>query len=188
MKAGFFAALTLILTACVQAPTPEHKLIEWGWDTPRLQHIEAVLPAAQNLPFDGMVIDVETPLDGRGISWTLFGDKPIDEETLDTLADDYAKLNWGRLTDNFLRLTVFPANVGWFEDWSTMEANATAWARLARQLGFAGIMLDSSTRKYAFSSMPLRPIRKAGLSMTTRSKLPSAASASWMRSKAASPG
>jgi hypothetical protein len=60
----------------------------------------------------------------------------------------YADLPWGRLTDNFLRLTVHPANIDWFDDdlppfdWDVVNSNAEAWARFAQRLGFVGIMLD----------------------------------------------
>lgn len=124
-------------------PVAEHKLIEWGWDTPRLQDFAAALPAAQLLAFDGAVIDVKTPLDGRGLSWTLFTNKPTDIDVLDALEHDYGRLNWGRMNNNFLRLTVFPADIDWFGDWTYVNSNASAWAYLAGRLGFVGIVLDT---------------------------------------------
>lgn len=135
----------VLLNACTPAaPTREsRKLIEWGWNTPKLQQMATVLSSAQNLPFDGAIVDVESPLDGRGLSWTLFGRQSLDQTVLDTLAAEYTDLAWGRFTDNFLRLTIFPADVDWFDgDWSIVNDNARQWAKLAHDLGFVGIMLD----------------------------------------------
>lgn len=142
-----FLWILLALPAC-ESPRDSRRLIEWGWDTPKLQQFGAVLAQAQTLPFDGAIVDVETLLDVRGLSWTLFGSQPVDQAVLDELAAQYAHLPWGRLTDNFLRLTVHPADIDWFDDdlppfhWVTVNNNAEAWARLTRELGFVGIMLD----------------------------------------------
>src|SRR5215207_9220918 len=140
MKAVLIAIF--LLSACAPDLRRERRLIEWGWHTPRLQHVEAALESARRLPFKGLVVDVETPLDARGLSWTLFGSEAVDQTTLDLLAADYGDLEWGRLTDNFLRLTAYPADVDWFDDWTTLEANVQAWAHLARELGFVGVMFD----------------------------------------------
>jgi hypothetical protein len=137
-------AILTIFTACSSPPTQREsrRLIEWGWNTPRLQKIGAVLEQAQTLPFDGVVLDVESPGDERGLAWALFGRQSVDHAALDALVAQYADLPWGRLTDNFLRLTIFPADVGWYEDWQVIYANAEAWAHFARELGMVGIMLD----------------------------------------------
>jgi hypothetical protein len=138
-------AFLILLAACIPtSPTREsRKLIEWGWDTPKLQQLSAVLPNAQILPFDGVIMDVDSPLDGRGLSWALFGRQPVEQGVFDSIAAEYANLVWGRLTDNFLRLTIFPADVDWFEgDWGIVNENARKWAHLADELGFVGILLD----------------------------------------------
>lgn len=139
-----FIVLLLLFTACTPEPPirESRKLIEWGWDTPKLQQMASVLPNVQTLPFDGVIVDVESPLDSRGLSWTLFGNQPVDSMFLSSLAEEYADLEWGRLTDNFLRLNAHPANVDWFDDWAIIESNGEQWARLARELGFVGIMFD----------------------------------------------
>jgi len=140
-----FIVLLILVTACSSLPPTREsrKLIEWGWDTPRLQQMAAVLPNAQSLPFDGVVVDIESPLDSRGLSWTLFGNQNVDSAVLAALAEEYADLPWGRFTDNFLRLNVHPANVDWFDDnWAVIERNGEQWARLAHELGFVGIMFD----------------------------------------------
>lgn len=142
-------AFFLILLSA-SAPTPatceSRKLIEWGWDTPSLQEMPPLLPNAQALPFDGAVFDVDTPLHGVGLSWTLFGRQALEQQTLDALAAEYRNLEWGRMTDNFLRLTVFPADIDWFDEqapgWDVIYENARLWSRLAHELGFVGVVLD----------------------------------------------
>lgn len=142
-RAGCWLALLLCCSCAVASgPAADAKLIDWGWGTPRLQQMPAYIDAAQATPFDGAVVDVETDLDPRGLSWTVFGNQSLDRDHLATLADEYGDLEWGRYTHNFLRLTVHPADVGWFDDWQTINDNAEAWATLAHELGFVGVMLD----------------------------------------------
>ncbi len=119
-----------------------HRLIEWGWDTPRLQEIATVLPRAQVLPFDGLVLDVATPLDGRGLSWQLFSQQSFTAATVQDLTAEYGDLAWGRLTDNFLRLTLYPTDLDLLGDWQITLANLEQWADLTHALGFRGIMFD----------------------------------------------
>jgi hypothetical protein len=153
----FLLMLTALAAGCTSL-RDSRRLIEWGWDTPKLQQFGAFLAQAQTLPFDGAIVDVESPLDERGLSWTLFGSQPVDQSVLDDLAAQYADLPWGRLTDNFLRLTVHPADLDWFEDWQVINRNAEAWARFARELGFVGIMLDveqySEAHLFEYSQQP----------------------------------
>lgn len=57
------------------------------------------------------------------------------------------KIQWGRLTDNFLWMTTFAdhRNPHWFDDegWETLLHNARLAARIAKQIGFKGIILDA---------------------------------------------
>jgi hypothetical protein len=124
-------------------PRSEKRVLEWGWNTPRLQAIPQYADQLENLPFDGAIFDIATPADTRGLSWTLFGDQPVDQTLLGEIADQLNDFKWGRLTDNFLRVNFSPSNVDWFDDFSTILNNFEAIARLAKQLGFKGIMLDT---------------------------------------------
>jgi hypothetical protein len=124
-------------------PHSEKRVLEWGWHTPDLQDIPQYLETAQNLPFDGLIFDIATPEDTRGLAWTLYGNNPVDRLMLDTLATQFADFKWGRLTDNFLRVNFSPANVDWFDDYSVILNNLTAVAGFAKEIGFRGIMLDT---------------------------------------------
>jgi hypothetical protein len=121
------------------------RLLEFGWKTPLLQAIPQVIDVAQTLPFDGLLFDIETPNHIRGLSWTVFGNQRVDQAALDQIAADLAGFGWGRLTDNFIRINVNyePGVVDWFDDFDAILYNAEALARLANQLGFAGLMIDT---------------------------------------------
>jgi hypothetical protein len=138
-----FAMIALVACRATSAP-PDPKLIEWGWGTPFLQDMPNFLTQIQTLPFDGAIIDIATPADGRGLSWTLFSAPPVPQSTWETLARDYSQIAWGRYTDNFLRMTVYPpADLNWGDDWTPIYQNAEGLARLAQELGFQGILLDT---------------------------------------------
>ncbi|MBZ0276399.1 MAG: hypothetical protein K8I60_09650 [Anaerolineae bacterium] len=124
-------------------PRSQTRLIELGWDTPFLQDMPAIVDEIQSLPFDGIVLDIASPVNETGLSWTLFGDDPVDTDQLDALTVDFAGFDWGHLTDNFLRLNLNPGNIDWFDDYSVALHNIELLAKLAHDLGFAGIMFDT---------------------------------------------
>lgn len=149
----FCASLLIALTATylfinyIYYPAPtaarsQKRLLEWGWNTPRLQAVPQYIDAAQNTPFDGVIFDIETPADTRGLSWTIFYTERVDQGALDQLAIDLDTIEWGRLTDNFLRVNAY-TTLDWFDDYEITLGNLEAVARLANQLGFRGIMLDT---------------------------------------------
>jgi hypothetical protein len=119
------------------------RVLEWGWHTPRLQDIPQYIDVAQTLPFDGLILDMATPDNSNGLSWTLFGDQRVDQSLLSGLENELTDLKWGRLTDNFLQVNVAPANVDWFDDFDAILYNFESIAGLAKRLGFKGIMLDT---------------------------------------------
>ena len=124
-------------------PRSQKRLLEWGWHTPRLQNIPQYIGKAQSLPFDGLIFDIATPHDSRGLAWTLFGDKTVVVAELTGLSRQFSDFDWGKLTDNFLRVNIFPANVDWHEDFDNILWNLESVAKLAHDLGFRGIMLDT---------------------------------------------
>lgn len=143
MLAAIYVFITYVYYPAPSLPRSEKRLLEWGWHTPRLQDIPQYIDIAQSLPFDGLVIDIVTPRDRRGLAWTIFGDNPVDNSELEILSTEFSGFNWGRLTDNFLRVNVFPADVDWFEDFDTILLNLEAVAKLAHDLEFVGIMFDT---------------------------------------------
>lgn len=123
------------------SPHSEKRLLAMG--APSLQEMTDVIEAFQQTPFDGLILDIATPNDRRGLAWTVFGDQRVDQAQLDRLVERFSGFNWGRLTDNFLRVNIYPATVDWFDDFDAIIDNMEAIARLAYQLGFGGIMLDT---------------------------------------------
>ncbi|MBZ0293606.1 MAG: hypothetical protein K8L99_13645 [Anaerolineae bacterium] len=139
-------SMAVVMLLCLSTPTSaqaDKRLIELGWDTPSLQEMPTYLDAAQRTPFDGVVLDVDIPHDSRGLGWTIFGKEQVDGNFLEALGAAYSNLEWGRLTDNFLRVTVSPGNIDWFDSFQSVQYNFQAVAQLARTLGFRGIMLDT---------------------------------------------
>ncbi len=125
------------------SPRSEKRVLAMGNGVLPLQDMVDSIDSFQQTPFDGLILGIATSKDTRGVAWTVFGDQRIDQPQFDRLADRFSGFNWGRLTDNFLRVNVYPATVDWFDNFDTILANFEAIARLAHQLGFTGIMLDT---------------------------------------------
>ena len=146
---GFAISIVVLLALIyrfVLYPSPNHdrhqqRLIQWGHDTPRMQEIPQYAEQINNLPFDGLVLDIATLDDGRGLSWMLFRE-PIDESLLNDIREQFADYDWGRLTDNFLRVNIFNPSLTW-DDWDIGRANLSKMTKLAQDLGFQGIMFDT---------------------------------------------
>lgn len=145
---GFAASLLLIVYLLFQIiyPAPNHnrdqqRLMQWGHDTPRLQDIPNYAEQLSELPFDGLVLDIATPNDGRGLSWTLF-ESPVDAALLADLREQFVGYAWGNLTDNFLRVTIYNPDLTW-DDWNIPLENLSQIAAFAKDLGFKGIMFDT---------------------------------------------
>lgn len=142
----FPVLIWLILLLSLTAPATaqaEKRLIQMGWNTPTLQEMPAYLDAAQRTPFHGVVFDIALPSEPRGLGWTIFSREPVNVDYVRAVGAAYKDLEWGRLTDNFLRVTVTPGNVDWFDDFQQVQRNFRVMAELANILGFRGIMLDT---------------------------------------------
>jgi hypothetical protein len=135
------AGATLIAAGCSRSK----KLIEWGWDEPDPAFMRAHIEELEASPFDGIVyhLSYATPEGKPGnFSWQCWGRKAF---TMDDLAPALADLRatpFRRLTDNFLRFNVTPADIGWFDDWSAVLSNARLAAAVARRGGSKGVCFD----------------------------------------------
>lgn len=121
----------------------EKRLLEVGWNTPFLQEMPEYIDEAQHTPFDGLVLDVAGQRGRRGLAWSVFSAQPFDEAQFDQIAQNLEGLAWGRLTDNFLRINIYPADLDWFDAFDAVLHNVEAMAHLAYRLGFAGLFLDT---------------------------------------------
>jgi hypothetical protein len=138
-----YVFLTSIYYPVSASPRSEKRVLAMGGGVPTLQEMSELIDAFQQTPLDGLILGIATSKDTRGVAWTIFGDQRIDQPQFDRLAERFSGFNWGRLTDNFLRVNVYPATVDWFDNFDTILANFEAIARLSQQLGFSGIMLDT---------------------------------------------
>jgi len=140
---GVYLFLTAVYYPTPSIPRSEKRVLAMGSHVPTLQEMLEQIEAWQQTPFDGLILNIATSKDSRGLAWTIFGDQRIDQAQLDRQVERFSGFNWGRLTDNFLRVNVYPATVDWFDNFDAILYNVEAMARLAYQLGFAGIMLDT---------------------------------------------
>ncbi len=142
----FALAFIALIYVYVIYPVPNHdrrqqRLLQWGHDTPRLQDISKYTEHINTLPFDGLVFDIATPDDRRGLSWMIFRE-PIDDVLLDEIRQQFDDYDWGQLTDNFLRVNIFNPDLTW-DDWDIGLTNLTKITALASDLEFTGIVFDT---------------------------------------------
>jgi hypothetical protein len=137
----------LLAAACARPPSPplrtpappshqEKLLIKHGWDAPRAQFVHDHVTTMEAQGFDGVVISLgafwnqvysQTPISANALMIEL---KPLAETTFRTMRHNFA--------------LVYSANAGsYFADYSVPIENFRILARTARQLGLAGIVLDT---------------------------------------------
>ena len=118
--------------------------------------LPAKVEAWQETGLDGMVFSIashspEKPEKNMTGQWWSLVRHDYEELVPDIKAFQSVK-DWGRLTDNFLwsSMAVWGAHKNykgqdWFsdEDWDTILANVRLQARVARECGFKGILLDT---------------------------------------------
>jgi hypothetical protein len=146
IRAAAVAAVALVASAAISAPSPGKKLVEFGWDEPDTRFMRDHIAQLQASPFDGCVFHVNyRTFKGaeRNFSWDAWGRNRIESARLDSARADLQATRFGRFNENFLRVNVTPGDLDWFEDHSSVMANLEAAARLAEQGGCPGIMLDT---------------------------------------------
>jgi len=148
-RLGLVLLLGAALTACAtlprSAPTVAKQLIEFGWDEPDTAFLRRHIAEMEASPFDGCVFRVaySTP-DGQpgNFTWEAWGRRPFTEAALQPALADLQATAASRFHHNFLRVNVTPGDVDWFDDFSAILHNARLAARLARQGGATGVLLD----------------------------------------------
>ncbi len=143
----------LLAIASVLAAAPVHpasvgegkKLIEWGWDTPTIEYLaEHGAELDKTSPFDGLITAGTYASRGKdkSFAWTWFGTERIPAEAADRWIAGLRSAGFKRMTDIFVLMVTMPGTVDWFDDFSTVIRNARLIARVAKQGGCVGIMLD----------------------------------------------
>ena len=142
-RAMVAALLVLAFTACgpVEASTKGKKLIEYGWDVPSTEYLRNHITDMEKIPFDGVVMYVTYK--GDQLSWRPFSRARFKPEQYEPAIADLKATKFRTLTDNFIGLITMPGDVEWFDpEWSSVAYNAGCLARVAKQGGCKGIMID----------------------------------------------
>lgn len=146
-KTAFLLLMLMILsmTADGQTKPTTKKLIEFGWDEPTTQFMQAHIEEMEQTPFDGTVFDVLAK-DDKGASIQFmnhcWSNRAFTEAELKPALDDLKAIPFKRLTDNFLRFNVCPGDVDWFEEFSAVVRNAELAGKVAKEGGAKGILFD----------------------------------------------
>ena len=123
----------------------DKKLIEFGWDEPDTRFLRDHISEMEQTPFDGCVFVVAAnDAGGRSVSFTseCWGRRKFTEAELQPALDDLQATRFEKFKDCFLRFNVCPGDVDWFDDFSAITSNAQLAARVAREGGAMGILLD----------------------------------------------
>ena len=146
LRAAAVAALTVVVGAAIGAPAPGKKIIQFGWGEPDTRFMRDHIAQMQTTPWDGCVFHANYRTGTgavRDFSWDVWGKNRLDPARLDSARMDLQATHFGRFNENFLRVNVTPGDLDWFDDYSPVMANLESAARLAKQGGCPGIMLDT---------------------------------------------
>jgi hypothetical protein len=144
-RRGIVAGVALLATLGLSACRPEKKLIEFGWDEPDTAFMRRHIEQMERSPFDGCVfhLSYRGPQGGEGnFTWQCWGRRAFGIAELKPALDDLKATRVRRFTHNFLRFNTTPGDVDWFDDFAAILGNARLAARIAREGGCKGIMLD----------------------------------------------
>ncbi len=124
---------------------PAKKVIHFGWHTPDVVALRERVAEFERVPFDGLVLDPVLPEPGGPIRLhaSVFRRARTSPAGADPLIAALRAVPFRRFTDNFVRVNVTPGNIDWFDDWAAVLHNARLAARIAREGGLKGILLDT---------------------------------------------
>lgn len=121
-----------------QNPTAEKKLIEFGWDYPKVTQLISGIRTMEQQPFDGVVFALD-----KGI-FNAFDTVPLPDSFFQYKS--LGKIEWKKFTDNFLYLrTAGNAGSNWQDDraWSTICKNLVKLSKAISLSGAKGIGMDA---------------------------------------------
>ena len=123
-------------------------LIEWGWDEPDQTFLRTHIATMERKPFDGVVLHLTVP--GvpphlANFSWHL-ADHPYEWDDLRPAVEELKGVAFRRFQHNFLRInlnsTERPLDLLDNDLWGALLANLKLAARVTRQAGLRGFMVD----------------------------------------------
>ena len=160
-------------TATVQTSTKAHEnappmVISLGWSSPDPRYLRLHSEEWENRPFTGTLVHLyEYPYapggcvemgSGRGLSWSAFQNKRFTPKMLDDAIADLKATKLTRAKDNFLWVVSYirdaPRHFDWYDEtrWATVLHNIEGLARVAKEGGLKGIVLDCEEYGCAFWS------------------------------------
>ena len=128
---------------------PDKKIIKVGQDMPDAAYVREHIREMERLPFDGVVIDPTAEIDGEKerlwLRW--WAPEAVSEEMVEATVQDLKATPFTRFTDNFLWVSSQSQHKpapGWWDDeaFETITANMALAARVARDSGLKGLLLD----------------------------------------------
>jgi len=133
--------LSLALTGCAH-------LIEWGWDEPDQTFLTTHVAMMERKPFDGVVLHLTVPGASSQLanfSWHLV-DHRYQWDDLQPAVEELKAVPFRRFQHNFLRINLNSTDrpLDLLDDgaWETLLANLRLAARIARDGGLRGFMVD----------------------------------------------
>lgn len=131
------------------------KIIEYGQDIPSTGFVKEHIAEMEKVPFDGLAIGIErkgqavgdplSPL--RWLGWRVWSPAEFKPDDYQFAIDDLKATKFKRFTDNFIQVTTWVPTrneeVDYFDPrWSTIAHNAACIAKVAKEGGCKGIMID----------------------------------------------
>ena len=127
----------------------QKKLIEFGWDYPKISYLKNNLQSMQKTPFDGVVFSFDFDI------YNAFDNAKHTDS--DFQYHELAKLNWGNFTDNFLLIRgAGYSGAHWLDDvsWTQIIKNLKKVSRALAISKAKGIGFDP---EYYYSDSTLNP-------------------------------
>src|SRR5262245_7022099 len=135
------------------------KLIEMGWDEPDPSFMRRHLAEMEAMPFDGVVYRIMYHDPGKkpgDFTWKAWGKRAFTEADIDSSLRDLQATRFKRFRWNFLRMNTAPADLDWFDDYSSILSNARLAASVAKRGGSAGVFLDVEPYQHPIWKYPLQ--------------------------------
>lgn len=145
------------------ATTKGKKLVLYECNTRDTAFYRAHIKEMEKIPFDGVVISVlklkgDQPPDMLG--WNTFIRDRWQQSDYQHAIDDLKAVKSKHFTDNFIQI-VASMNLEWFDpDWPNMAYNASCMAKVAKQGGCKGLMLDAeqydALKVWTYATLPAK--------------------------------
>ncbi len=162
MQSVVVALLAMVLMGVGMASSADNsgkKLIEYGWDCPDTAYYREHLKDIERSGFDGVVIRIRRPGVEGSLSRRIFSSVPVDAEACEMAIKDLQVSPSPILTENMIQCVTQPGDVDWFDPaWETVSRNAALLAKIAKQGGCRGIMMDPEEyggyKLWSYKSLP----------------------------------